>query len=378
MSCSNCFNGCAEIVSDQCVRYTGIDIPVLGIKNGDSLSFVEQALITFLTSTLDGSGIKPDISSTIICNLVKDYLPTCGDLTVVDFLTALIKATCDLQEQVDLIVADIVVINNQLDVIEGDYDVNCLTGVTAGSGTHAVLQATLDALCAFIVDVETNYVLLADFNTLVADYLAGLPSSTLVSQKMVPYVAYEYYGSLTQFDATGKGIGDWDKIYLCNGLNGTPDRRGVVAVGAISSVPGGPLPSATNPASSPFNPNYAFAGPIVGSNSVTLNANQIPSHVHDNTLVFTNPDHTHFTFTANSLVSGAAIITSTTSPAYQLTGAADFSYNMVGNNVTPTIGLTSPSKSALTITLTNVVAGGNQAHANNQPAIAAYYIMYRP
>lgn len=45
--CSNCYNGCAEITSDQCIRYTGIDVPVLGIKTGDSLSYVEQALITF-------------------------------------------------------------------------------------------------------------------------------------------------------------------------------------------------------------------------------------------------------------------------------------------------------------------------------------------
>ena len=58
-NCSNCYNGCTEIVSDRCVKYTGIDVPVLGIQTGDSLSFVEQALITFLTSTLDGTGIYP-------------------------------------------------------------------------------------------------------------------------------------------------------------------------------------------------------------------------------------------------------------------------------------------------------------------------------
>ena len=61
MSCSNCFNGCVETTSDKCVKYTGIDVPILGIKKGDSLSYVEQALIEFLTSTLDGSGIKLDI-----------------------------------------------------------------------------------------------------------------------------------------------------------------------------------------------------------------------------------------------------------------------------------------------------------------------------
>ena len=58
---SNCYNGCTEIVSDRCIKYTGIDVPVLGIQTVDSLSYIEQSLITFLTSTLDGTGIKPVI-----------------------------------------------------------------------------------------------------------------------------------------------------------------------------------------------------------------------------------------------------------------------------------------------------------------------------
>lgn len=32
MSCTNCFNGCTEITSDKCVRYTGTNIPELGIQ----------------------------------------------------------------------------------------------------------------------------------------------------------------------------------------------------------------------------------------------------------------------------------------------------------------------------------------------------------
>ena len=364
MSCSNCFNGCAEIVSDQCVRYTGIDVPVLGIKSGDSLSYVEQALITFLTSTLDGSGIKPDIDPTIICNLVKQYLPTCGDLTVVDFLTALIKAACDLQTQVTTNLTSINTINAQIATIEANYDLNCdyitdvTPSITPSSGTHAVLQAVIDALCAFILDVETNYVLLADLDTLIATYLANLPTNTLVNQKMIPFVAYEYYGPLTNFDTTGAGTGDWIDVYLCNGLNGTPDRRGVVAVGSIVLVPGGPLPSAVNPASSPFNPNYAVNSPIVGSNSVTLNTNQIPSHTHANTLTFTDPGHKH-TYTALE-DAGHPGGSQQTNPRYNYT--AD----------------TSTSTTGITVSLTNAAAGGNLPHANNQPAIAAYYIMYIP
>jgi hypothetical protein len=51
MSCTNCFNGCSEITSDKCVKYTGADIPALGIQNGDTLEFVEQTLAQFLIST---------------------------------------------------------------------------------------------------------------------------------------------------------------------------------------------------------------------------------------------------------------------------------------------------------------------------------------
>jgi len=27
MSCTNCFNGCAEILSDQCIKYKIIELP---------------------------------------------------------------------------------------------------------------------------------------------------------------------------------------------------------------------------------------------------------------------------------------------------------------------------------------------------------------
>lgn len=374
MSCSNCFNGCAEIISDQCVRYTGVDIPILGIQNGDSLSYVEQALITFLTSTLDGSGIKPTIDPNIICNLVQQYLPTCEDLTVTNVLTALIQAACNLQTQVTTNLTSINTINAQIATIEANYDLGCdyitdvTPSVTPSSGTHAVLQATIDALCAFILEVETNYVLTTELDILIANYLANLPTNTLINQKMIPYVAYEYYGSLTNFDAQGTGTGDWIDVYLCNGLNGTPDRRGVVAVGAIASVPGGPLPSATNPASSPFNPNYAFAAPIVGSNSVTLNTNQLPSHTHTNKATATVADtgHTH-TFEATNNVDGGP----------RPNGFVNLN---TGGVATYTTGTSSPSGLGLTVTPNVVIdpAGGNLPHANNQPAIAAYYVMYIP
>lgn len=61
-NCSNCYNGCTEIVSDKCVKYTGVDIPELGIVKGDPLSAVllqitnaiialQEAIVTTTTTT---------------------------------------------------------------------------------------------------------------------------------------------------------------------------------------------------------------------------------------------------------------------------------------------------------------------------------------
>ena len=99
-NCSNCYNGCTEITSDKCVKYTGVDVPILGIKNGDSLSYVEQALITFLGSALDGTGIQPVVAPSDICPVVQGYLDDCSPLSLNNYLTGIIKTICDLNEQV--------------------------------------------------------------------------------------------------------------------------------------------------------------------------------------------------------------------------------------------------------------------------------------
>jgi hypothetical protein len=297
-TCSNCYNGCTEIVSDRCVKYTGIDVPVLGIKTGDSLSFVEQALITFLTSTLDGTGIKIDLGTTVVCTLVNKYLPTCGDLTIVDISKALIEAACDLQEQVDAIVAELAILN-------ADYTINCLTGVTASSNTHAIVQAVINKLCqleieldALALDLVTNYVSVADIDTYIQAYLDSIPGTNLVNTKMVPYTPIPFYPTAAflagKFDGTGSGIGDWIKIYLCNGQNGTPDLRGRVLVGSNAMGTNAYVTPETNP-SLPGNPNYAI-GTVTGTNQIVLTALQLGSHTHTATVAITDPKHSHFNF----------------------------------------------------------------------------------
>lgn len=378
MSCSNCYNGCSEIVSDKCVKYTGIDVPVLGIKNGDSLSYVEQSIIGFLTSTLDGTGIKLNIDPAIICTVVKQYLPSCTELNLVDVTTALIKAACSLQTKINNI-------NSQLNVIEAPYTIGCLTGVTSTSGTHSILQAVVTKLCEveedlalLAEDVDTNYVKLADLNTLIAAYLSGTPGATKYYTRMIPYTVVEYYGDLTgKFDGTGKGLPttEWENIYLCNGLNGTPDKRGRLPVGAIVGVGGGTLNPVVNPLIDPlYNPNYAV-GTTAGENSVTLLNTQIPQHSHTATSTATSTDHTHLT-----ALSGATQVSLTGStPIKSIGGGSDASSYTLGGIVgTPNIGLTSPSKSDVSVTTTVNPTGGSLPHNNVPPVLACYYIMYIP
>lgn len=376
-NCSNCFNGCAEIVSDQCVRYTGVDVPLLGIQNGDSLSFVEQALITFLTAALDGTGIKPTINPTIICELVNKYLPDCEDLNATNLFIALIKAACDLQEQIDAIVADIA-------VIEAPYTVECLTGVTGTDGTHAILQAVITKLCtvatdlaALEIDVDTNYVKKSELCALVAACTPS-PGVPQYKDRMVPYTVVEYYGSLANFNAAGIGIlaNGFDKIYLCNGANGTPDKRGRIPVGVTTVTGGGAFNPAVDPAN-PDNPNYALNG-TGGANVITLLPTQMPAHTHIASSIPTDPGHSHLLVGAIASGSTAPDVTPSTYIDFRHDLDDNLSYRMTGSNTLPTLGKSESKQTGISITTTNSSTGGGQSHSNIPPVLACYYIMYIP
>lgn len=353
MSCSNCYNGCTEIVSDKCVRYTGIDVPVLGIKTGDSLSYIEQALIEFLTASIDGTGILPIINPATLCDLVENNLPTCGDISLNDVLDALIKSACSLQTQ-------IAGINSTLDVLNGDYTIGCLTGVTSSSDTHAVLQAVITKLCATDValaalaaNLSTNYVRLDELDVLIQEYLDSQSISNKYYSRMVPYTVVEYYGTLANFNAAGIGTGQWEKIYLCNGANGTPDKRGRLPIGALSMPGGGTLSPVVNPSDGNF--NYVLNS-TNGTNNVFLSTSQLPSHTHVATATVSDPGHSH----AFAGVTGAS-------------GGGDDSRRSV-----PTTLTTQSSTTGITVGVTNSLAGSGASHTNVPPVLACYYVMYIP
>ncbi len=371
MSCSNCFNGCAEITSDKCVKYTGADIPALGISYGDTLLHVEEQLAKFIISTLDGTGIVIDVPQSVICDLIKKHLPTCPSYQLDELIITLIKAICDLQTQVTAIKADITALN-------ADYTIGCLTGVTASSDTHQIVQAIITKLCsldtgltALILNVNTNYVKIADINSYIAAYLATLAPANKAYTKMVPYVAMPYFGQLSNYPATGDalsltgaGIGYWEKIYLCNGLNFTPDLRGRSTVGTTDGTMGGPTMD-TNVIPSAFNPSYSL-GTKQGTNSISLTTAQIPAHNHS---------------AANSATGITRTITGTSSQSEAPNGSPVYPTF----NSTQGLGTAFTNPSGLTVTLTDPThthtisdTGGGQPHSNNQPMMGAYYIMYIP
>jgi len=172
---------------------------------------------------------------------------------------------------------------------------------------------------------------------------------------MVPYVAYEYYGPLSNFNSTGIGLSanSFEKVYLCNGLNGTPDKRGRVAVGAIANVPGGTLDAAVDP-TLPANAgkNWTLFQKI-GASSVTLNTSQLPAHTHS----IIDPGHDHLIPTTNSGTASAG-----------------------GDPVRGTL-LGSANGRKVVKSTTGIViesTGSTTPHDNMQPSIGAYFIMYIP
>lgn len=387
MACNNCYNGCVDTTSDRCVRYTGLPSIPLGIETNDSLYVVEEALINAVVSFLDGTGIDITIDPAAYCELVTQYLPTCKPIcsqpTAVELFEALVKAACDLQEQVAAVAADVAVLN-------ADYDIDCLDGVVNSSNTHDVLQATITKLCqlgldieALAIDLDTNYVKLADLNTLIQAYLDSTTGSTSFYTKMVPYTVVEYYGDLNNyptvadgFGGTGIGFGAWEKVYLCNGQNGTPDKRGRVPVGVTNGMGGGAYDPEVDPAT-PGNPTYTING-TNGNNTTTLTSAQIPAHTHPATAVSTDTGHTHFTVGTGD---SGTTIDSTHPIADAHNAGGNSSYDLVNaTTTTATVGKSGTNTSlglSVAVTVANNTGGGS-AHSNIQPVLACYYIMYIP
>lgn len=360
MPCSNCYTGCINITSDKCVKYTGLTNETLGIQNGDSVNYTISTLMCFVTDNANGTGIKYELAAEDMCTISSQHLTDCTDITVINITRALSKAICTLDTSVTTL-------QDALVIAEGNYTPDCIS-VAANAGTHIVLQATMDQVCTNVtaitatnLDLTTNYVAIADVNTYIADYIDGLGGGGIgEATKMVPFTVVEYYGSLTFFDATGAGTGDWVNIYLCNGNNGTPDKRGRSSVGTTSGMGGGAFSSVVDPAIS-GNPTYNLLS-TGGANIITLSELQLPAHTHTASSA-TNGDHAHG-FPGTLYTKDGASGDNQTFTNQDNTGKVD---------VTTTLSAGDHSH-IITIDST----GGGESHANTHPVIACHYIMYIP
>jgi microcystin-dependent protein len=288
-----------------------------------------------------------------------------------EVLTAIVKTLCDLQVQ-------ITTNTNAITTLNANYTIGCLSGVTASSDTHDIVQATINNLCSLNTAFST---LVAQLNLInvtslnideyITNYLDNQPSVDLASSKMVPYAPIAYFGPLSNypasgdsFDASGAGQNYWAKVYLCNGANpGVPDLRGWTLVGVTTGMFGGTL----NPIVDPNivgsgSPNYTISGAnsLHGSTTVTLGVGEIPSHTHiiDTVVDFDDPGHSH-TYEGANCCSGS---------------------NNSGRKSAPTTKTTSTQQTGITVGVTATARdfGGGGYHNNVQPSKGCYYIIYIP
>ena len=382
--CTGCFNGCTQIVSDQCVKYTGDDIDLLGIETGDPLSEVIEKAAEYLLSVYTGAGIATGIDLSDLCTLISGKIS--GDIINLNvILLALIDSICDLQTQVTADVSNMTTLN-------ADYNLStCLSGpgITVSSDTHDILQAVIYRLCGAVQDISAlygslaGYVLKTEIKGYIEDYLNSI-ATNLMREKMVPYMAVPYFpplGSLSYpvgsgFNGDGEGYGVWKDVFLCNGLHGTPDMKGRVPVGCTNM--GGTTDSIV--ATHPY-PTVVTGTVKYGANEVVLAVTNMPSHTHTITVTPNDPGHRHLFGGDQSLIANGGY--SAKGPTVPPTNYDNIA---VGSTPTQHFYTKSVSESNLQIdqttgisissTITNT--GGGIAHSNIQPVIVSYYIMYIP
>lgn len=328
---------------------------------------MEEILFNKICEFAQGEGITLN-EIDLKCDFIEDLFGCCKDKTLVNLIQVLIDANCSLKDAVEALGGEV----NPVFV----FTLGCLAGsVPANPSRDEIIQAIIDKLCAVSAKVDTiyaDYVKASQLNTLIANYLTSVGPSVQQYTKMVPYVAYEYYGPLSNFDGSGNGLSafGFDKVYLCVGQTKSgytlPDKRGRVAVG-VPSMPGGPALDSAVDYALPQNAgtNYTLKQKF-GIYFATLSVNQMPAHTHIATAV-TNP-HTH------DILGIKGGDDNNNNNIYRFAGG-DKNQGETGFYFTNTTAC-QPASAISSVTIDS--AGNSQQHENRQPSVAAYYIMYIP
>lgn len=364
----NC-NNCDDPQYDKCVFYTGPDIPALCVKNGDSYADITKSVTDSLILLATGEGTT--ISDIVVNDpFLKDLLWN-QEYTINNLVQALI----DYSENID---GRLTTIEN---VVNAPLSINapCLT-LPANPSKDAILKATAEKLCVVneaVEDIAADYVKGTDLCTLVAECIDnratedGGNSTTIIQQYnyMPKYCVVAYFGPLNVFDATGKGIPalGYDKVYICNGNNGTQDLRGYTLVGANINVSGPALAAQVDPVNI-ANAGYAISqGTKKGAYTHSLIPDEGPSHTHG----VTDGGHEHLlarpTGSFGALTSGVAI-------AAEAGLGSNSSYALRGVDGVPSVGKSSRVNSNITINS----SGLGKAHNNMQPSFGVVWVIFLP
>jgi len=346
MACVDCTNNCPQILPDSCIIYTGDDIPALGICNGDQISEIEKIVLDKIVSFIDGTGITLAEVTLENCIWLKDQFSEDQNLSTI--LQLLIDSQCTLKDLIDGLTKTPTV-----------FDTVCLSNLPANPTADDILQEAIRVLCSIKTTVDAipdTYVKISDINSYISSYFTSTSTVTNYYTTLPAKVALPYFGDLSKFDNTGKGLESqgFKNIYICNGANGTPDLRGRAIVGAVRNVPGGALDSDVDPSllSNPGT-NYAINDKF-GKSFIGLTISQLPSHSHG----ITDPGHIH----------------STVFKSMDFKNDGFSGSDITGPEVSTSTTRTYTSQSSTTgITVNNT--GGGQAHENRQPSAAAVWIM---
>lgn len=366
MACTNCFDSCGDRqTTDRCVEYTGEDVEILGVCKGDTLYQIELIVLEKLQVLMDGTGITFE-TLTLDCDFIKDIL-TGQDIQLANIIQALVVANCTLKDLVDAI-------STQINA-PFTLDTSCLTLPTSPTRDD-ILKAVVAKACessTSVTTIQNDYVKASELCARVVACIAAIndgSSGEIVqeSTKMPKYCPIPYEGPLTVFDSSGKGITaqGYDKVYLCNGNNGTKDYRGRSPIGANVNVVGPTLQTGVDPAQIQ-NAGYGLAvGDVRGEYAHTNTLLEEAPHTHAATQVA----HSHFVVAVGS----DAPISSSSAVIRGHSTGGNFGYELEGSSATPSVGRSSSATPLISVSS----AGGGQPHNNTHPVFVINYIIYLP
>ncbi len=164
-----------------------------------------------------------------------------------------------------------------------------------------------------------------------------------------PGTILEWFGNVnTEFDSTGLGINSMIGYAVCNGINQTPDLRGLFIVAATN------VPSTGAPSLNPALGSYAVGDPG-GFKAVQIAKENLP----DSDLTVIDTGHEHLTMSTGA---GTGKVNASTIAIREAGLGGNSSYDIQGSNAPASVGKSSKTQTGIQVKL-----GGSNVELENRP-----------